>query len=158
MDHPSWRTMKRNVIAAAVSAGLGLASCAPQYSAPVQVQANNPSVTYKYHGDNELVQANQNAATFCNRYQAVPRTVNFGTDPDGSRVVVFECVQSSQTQEPVSQVNSKLTYNYRTDQELLNASRKAQAYCMDNGSPKVMSKIANNMNGTKTVTFKCVAQ
>jgi hypothetical protein len=158
MDHPSWCIVKRNVQVAAVLAGLLVASCVPQYSEPVQVQANNPSVTYKYHGDNELVQANQNAATFCNRYQAVPRTVNFGTDPDGSRVVVFECLQSSQPLVPVSQVNSNLTYNYRTDQELLNASRKAQAYCMDNGSPKVMSKIANNRNGTKTVTFKCVAR
>ena len=130
------------------------ASCAPHYSSPEQVQANNPSVTYKYSGDQELVQANQNAATFCNRYQSVPRTANFANDPDGGKVVVFECVQTSAAIPP-PQFNPNLAYNYRTDQELLDSSRNAQIYCVNNGSPQVISNIVTNANGTKTVTFQC---
>jgi hypothetical protein len=140
---------------ATVLAGLMLASCVPQYSAPVQVQANNPSVTYKYHGDEELVQANQNAAAFCNRYQSAPQTASFATDPDGSKIVVFECVQTSPPPAPLPQINSNLTATYQTDQELLEASRKAQAYCMNNGLPQMISNIVTNVNGTKTVTFQC---
>lgn len=131
-----------------------MASCSPEYSAPQQVQTSNPTVTYKYRSDQELVQANQNAANFCNRYQAAPRTANFANDPDGSRVVVFECVQTSQPA-PLSQVNPNLTYSYRTDQELLDASRNAQIYCMNSGAQQVVSNIVTNANGTKTVTFQC---
>jgi len=140
--------------AATVLAGLIVASCTPLYSSPEQVQAKNPSVTYKYNTDQELVQANQNAAAYCNRYQSVPRTANFANDPDGSRVVVFECVQTSAAV-PMQQYNPNLAYNYRTDQELLDASRNAQAYCMNNGSQQVISNMGTNVNGTKTVTFQC---
>ena len=140
---------------AAALTGLALAACTPQYSTPQQVQASNPTVTYKYRTDQELVQANQNAATFCTRYQAVARTTNFSNDPDGSKVVVFECVQTSPAPAPQPQFNPNLTYNYRTDQELLDASRNAQAYCMNSGAPRMSSNIVTNANGTKTITFQC---
>lgn len=135
-------------------AGLMLASCAPQFSSPQQVQATNPSVTYKYGSDQELVQANQNAATFCNRYQSVPRTANFADDPDGRKTVVFECIQASAAIPP-PQFNPNLAYNYRSDQELLDSSRNAQTYCINTGSQQVISNIVTNANGTKTVTFQC---
>jgi hypothetical protein len=152
----SHRFLKANVRMAAVMAGLAVASCTPQYAAPQQVEASNPTVTYKYRSDAELVQANQNAAIFCNRYQSVPRSTRFSNDPDGSSVVVFECVQQAPpaavTQAPV---NPSLTYNYKTDEELLRASRAAQVYCMNNGSRQVISNIATNANGTKTIFFQC---
>jgi len=141
--------------AATVLAGLMMASCAPLHSSPQQVQANNPSVTYKYNTDQELVQVNQSAATFCNRYQSVQRTMSFSNDPDGSRVVVFECVQTMPMAAPVPQFNPNLAYNYRTDQELLDSSRNAQTYCMNNGSQQVVSNIITNANGTRTVTYQC---
>jgi hypothetical protein len=125
-----------------------------QRSSPQQVQASNPSVTYKYRNDQELVQANQNATTFCGGYQSVPRTARFANDPDGSRVVVFECVQAPPAAPP-PQFNPNLTYSYRSDQELLDASRNAQIYCMNNGSSQVISNISTNANGTRTVTFQC---
>lgn len=149
------RFLNMTVAAAAVLVGLTVASCAPQYSSPTQVQANNPSVTYKYRNDQELAQANQSAATYCNRYQAAPRTMNFSNDPDGSRTVMFECVQTSPMASAPQQSNPNLTYTYRTDQELVAASRTAQTYCMNNGSQQVSSHIANNANGTKTATFQC---
>jgi hypothetical protein len=52
-------------------------------------------------------------------------------------------------------MNSNLTYTYRNDQELLEASRSAQNYCANSGSQQVISNIVTNANGTKTVTFQC---
>jgi len=149
----SCRFLKANVQAAAVLAGLMGAACGPEFSSPEEVRSSNPSVTYKYRDDQELVQANASAATFCSRYQSVPRTVNFATDPDGSRLVTFECVPSSGA--TAQQYNPNLTYTYRTDQELLDASRNAQTYCMNNGSQQVISNIVTNSDGSKTITFRC---
>ncbi len=148
------RFQKANVLTAAVLAGLMTASCAPQYSSPQQVRASNPTVTYKYRTDQDLIQANQNAITFCNQYRSMPRTASFSNDPDGSKVVVFECVQSPLATSPPP-YNSNLSYTYRTDQELLDASRNVQFYCMNNGSQQVISNIVTNTNGTRTVTFQC---
>jgi hypothetical protein len=153
MTANSCRSPIKNIRAAAVLAGLLVASCVPPYTSPQQVQASNPTVTYKYRSDQELLQANQNASTFCNRYQSVARTANFANDPDGSKVVIFECVQTAAASQ--QQFNPNLTYNYRSDQELLDASRNAQIYCMKNGSQQVISNIVANANGTKTVTFQC---
>jgi hypothetical protein len=136
-------------------AGLIVTSCAPQYSSPQQVQASNPTVTYKYHNDQELIEVHQTAVTFCSQYRAAPRPANFTNAQDGSRVVVFECVQSTMPMVSQPQYNPNLTYNYRTDQELLDASRNVQTYCMNNGSQQVTSNIVANTDGTRTVTFQC---
>lgn len=150
----SCRSMKLHALVATLLAGLVAASCAPMSTAPQQVQASHPNVTYKYRSDKELVQANQSAAEFCDRYRAVPQTTSFANDPDGSKVVVFDCVQtSSSAMSP--QFNSNLVHNYRSDQELLDASRNAQIYCASNGARQVTSNIVSNPNGTKTVTFQC---
>jgi hypothetical protein len=155
MTNKSRPSLKAGVKAAMVLAGLMVTSCAPiMDTSPEQVQASNPTVTYKYGSDQDLVQANQNAGIFCNRYQSVPRPVNFSNDPDGNKVVIFECIQSSAAV-PTPQYNPNLAYNYRSDQELLDASRNAQTYCMNNGSQQVISNMTTNSNGTKTVTFRC---
>jgi hypothetical protein len=151
----SRRPREGNVRAAAVLAGLLLSSCVPQYSSPQQVQASNPSVTYTYRSDQDLVQTNQTAATFCSRYQSVPRAANFTNNPDGSKAVIFECVPTIAPVAPSPQFNPNVAYNYRTDQELLDASRNAQIYCMNNGSPQTISNIVTNSDGSKTVTFQC---
>jgi hypothetical protein len=149
---PAKFRLYRNVTAAAL-AGLLVASCGPMQSSPQQVQATNPTVTYKYRSDQELVQTNQRASEFCSQYQSAPRAVQFATDPDGGRVVIFECVQMAAA--PVPQSNPNLTYTYQTDQELLDASRNAQMYCSSNGSQEVISNVVTNANGTRTVIFQC---
>jgi hypothetical protein len=128
-------------------------ACEPYSSSPKQIEASNPTVTYKYHSDDELIQTNQLAATFCDRYQSVPQPVSFGTDASGERIVVFECTAGSAAGRPYS--NSDLTYTYRTDKELMDVSRNARAYCMNTGSSEVVSNVVSNGNGTKTVTFQC---
>lgn len=151
----SRRLLKLNAGGAAALASLMATACVPQYPPPQQVQSSNPSVTYKYHSDQELLQVNQSATTFCNQYRSLPRPTNFTSSPDGSKVVVFECVQMATPMSQQSQFNPNLTYTYRTDQELLDASRNAQIYCMNNGSPQVISNIATNPDGTRTVAFQC---
>lgn len=137
-------------------AALMMASCAPLHrSSPQQVEASKPSVTYKYRNDDELIQANERAVTFCNQYQFMPRVESFSNDPDGSKVVVFECVPSSSQQTAMPRQNPNLTYTYRTDQELLDVSRRAQLYCMNSGSPQMTSNIVRNADGSSTVTFRC---
>jgi len=144
---------------AAVLTALLVSACAPQYSAPQQVTATNPSVTYKYRGDQELLQANQNAMTFCGQYRSVPRTASITDSPDGGKSVVFECDAMAPGAVPVQPYNPNVAYNYRTDQDLLDASRNAEMYCMsNNGSQRAISTVVTNPNGTKTVTFQCVAR
>ncbi|MCJ7814645.1 MAG: hypothetical protein MUP31_01210 [Xanthomonadales bacterium] len=140
-----------------VCATLTLASCAStRNSSPVQVAASNPTVTYKYRNDDELIQANQQAMTFCQQYQALPRAQSFAHDSDSRNIVVFECVASSMFAAPAARrPDSDLAYNFRTDQDLLDVSRDAQVYCLNNGAPEMNSDITVHSNGSKTVTFHC---
>ena len=136
-------------VATALAAVLATAC---SYNTPKQVAASNPTVSYKYHNDDELVQTNDMASAFCSRYQSIPRSVSFKRDGDDD-VVVYECVSTSRSS--VSNFDPNLSYTYRTDQELLNGSQNAQAYCLENGSSRVVSHIVRNSNGTRTVTFQC---
>ena len=137
-------------------AALLLASCSMP-GAPKQVDANNPSVTYKYANDDQLIEANQRAITYCGEYESMPSQGRFSRDPDGSNIVVFECISGTLSSAPTNQSDSGLTYNYRTDQELLDVSRNAQTYCVNHGSPEMDSTITLNSDGSKTVTFSCNA-
>jgi hypothetical protein len=138
----------------AVLAVGALASCGPMASSPQQVQASSPTVTYNYRSDQELVQANRNATTFCGQYQTTPRTATIANNPDGSRTVVFECVRTASAP-PAPSAAPGQSYTYRTDQELVQASQSASAYCMSYGSQPMTSSIVNNPDGTRTVTFRC---
>lgn len=117
------------------------------------MQASNPTVTYNYRTDQELVKANQNAATYCNQYQASPRTGNITANADGSKAVVFECVPS--TVPAASPGTPSQSYTYRTDQELVQASQTANAYCQGYSAQPMTSTIMSNADGTRTVTFVC---
>ena len=131
-----------------------VAACGPMASSQQPVQSSSPSVTYNYRTDQELLLANQNATTFCSQYQTAPRTANLTNNADGSRTVVFECVRTAASPPPAP-VNPNLSYSYRTDQELVQASQTASAYCRQNGSLPMTSRVVTNADGTKTVTFQC---
>ena len=148
-------------IVAVIAAGV-LSSCAPANRPPETIAAQNPSVTYKYRGDQELLRANQQASAFCNQYGTVPRTVNLTNNTDGTNTVIFECVKGAApttvmtTPAPVPSPNPGLTYSYRTERELLDSSRRADAYCMQYGQRMVStSSIVTNVDGSRTVTFQC---
>lgn len=140
---------------AATFAALMTVSCVSTRSSPQQVDVSNPTVTYKYRNDDELIQANMRAMTYCDQYQSLPQTEHFGHDSDGSNIVVFGCLARSASAAPRRQLNSDLTYNFQTDQELLDVSRDAQVYCLNSGQPDMGSTIVVHSNGSKTVTFGC---
>ena len=135
-----------------VGAGI-LASCAELPSSQQPVQASNPSVTYNYRTDQELLQANQNATAYCSQYQTAPRTANITNNSDGSKAVVFECVRTTLPAPPPTAPSQ--SYTYRTDQELVQASQTAGAYCLKNGSQPMTSSMVTNADGSRTVTFQC---
>ena len=147
----------RGLSIALLAAG-SLAACAQTVPTPPQaVQATSPTVTYNYRTDQELVTANQGATTFCNQYQTVPRTSNITNNSDGSKTVVFECVRTTAAlpaPAPVP-VSPPLSYSYRTDQELVQASQTASAYCSQNGALPMTSRVTTNADGSRTVTFQC---
>jgi hypothetical protein len=117
------------------------------------VQSSNPSVTYNYRTNEELLQANRNATVYCNQYQTAPRTANITNNPDGSKAVVFECVRTALP--AASPPAPSLSYTYRTDQELVQASQTAGAYCAKYGTQPMTSTMATSSDGTRTVTFQC---
>ncbi|SEH25915.1 hypothetical protein [Magnetospirillum fulvum] len=147
-------------LATTIMVGMLVASCAPVATAPQQVQSNLPNVTYRYSADQDLVQANQSAASYCTPYQSVPRAKMFSTDPDGSKTVVFECVRVAIVPVPLpvspQTYNPNLIYSFRSDQELVDASRSAQSYCLSNGAEQVISTIGTSASGLRTITFQCV--
>jgi len=142
-----------NVSAIALFAAGALAACATFSSSQQPVQSSNPSVTYNYRTDQELLQANQNATAFCNPYQTTPRTSSITTNADGSKAVRFECVRT--TLPAPAPTPPTQSYTYRTDQELVQASQTASASCPKSSSQPIASSIVTNSDGTKTVTFQC---
>ena len=155
MIQESCRFVQVHIRMAAALLALLVASCAQPSTSPEQVQSSNPSVTYKYHNDQELLQVDQSAATYCSQYKGLPQATNFTPDPNGGNDVVFQCVPPTTQATSQVPVNPNLTYTFGSDTELLNDSRNAQTYCMNNGSSQVTSNITTNADGTKTVTFQC---
>jgi hypothetical protein len=66
------------------------------------------------------------------------------------------CVASSRGPTQVRADSPSVTYNYRTDQDLLQASQNAAIYCSQYQSVERTSRIANNGDGSNTVVFDCV--
>jgi hypothetical protein len=157
IDQVQGRIKRAKVWTVALLAAGVVAACAPLPSPSSQqpVQTTNPSVTYTYRTDQELLQANQNATTYCARYQTAPRTMNITNNPDGSKGVSFDCVPT--TLPMPAPANPNLTYTYRTDQELVQASQTAGVYCQKYGSRPMTSTMVVNADGTRTVTFQCGA-
>jgi hypothetical protein len=142
----------RRLNIALLAAG-AVAACSQMPSSQQPVQSSNPSVTYNYRTDQELLKANQNATTYCGQYQTAPRTAGLTSNAGGSKTVVFECVRTALS--AAAPVNPNLSYTYRTDQELVQASQTANAYCLKYGSQPVTSNMVTNSDGTKSVTFQC---
>jgi hypothetical protein len=145
----------RGLSIALLAAGT-VAACAQLPSSQQPVQASNPTVTYNYRTDQELLQANQNATTHCGQYQTAPRTASLTNNADGSKTAVFECVRTTLPAPPPTTPGQ--SYTYRTDQELVQSSQTATAYCLKYGSQPMTSSIVTNANGTRTATFQCGAR
>ncbi len=149
----------RHAARAAIVLGTTLlaAACAQQSSPPQQVRTDNPSVTYKYLGDQELISANQKAVVYCNQFQSVPSTKVISETSDGLKQVVFDCVPTTTPGlMPAPSYSPATSYTYRTDQELLAGSRNAEIYCMNQGNQRAVSTVMTNPDGSKTLSSRCV--
>lgn len=141
------------IIAASCAIPLLLTACGSSRHEPQAVAATNPTITYNYRGDRELLQANQNAMTYCSQYKALPHTVRISDGSEG-RTVLFECVPTASVAE--TQFAPDTPYRYRTDEELLDNSRSASRYCRAHGGENAVSSVTTAPDGTRTVTYQCV--
>ena len=69
---------------------------------------------------------------------------------------VASCSQLPSSQQPVQSTNPGVTYNYRTDQELLKANQNATTYCGQYQTTPRTAGLTNNPDGSKAVVFECV--
>jgi len=141
----------------AVAAVVIMTACTPAASLPDQVAATNPTVTYNYHGDAALIEANRRAMTFCDPYQSSPQAAGVTDASDGGKTVVFQCVKAPAPVMSQMPYSPNINSTYRSDQELLNASQNARVYCLNNGKQGLTSKTSTNASGVKTVEFSCDA-
>ncbi len=75
-------------------------------------------------------------------------------EANGTTTAEFECIPAPVAAAP-RPVAPGMTYSYRNDQELLDASRSAQSLCAPTGAP-MSSTVVTDVNGNRTVTFQCV--
>lgn len=134
-----------------------LAACGSPNYPPRQVESDNPSVTYVYRGDAELVEANEKAITYCSQYRASPTTSQITNESGGKKRVTFNCIANPPTA-VAPQPLANTGYIYRTDQELLTAATNAAQYCYSLAGQRAVSTMVNNPDGTRTITFQCVAR
>ncbi len=80
-------------------------------------------------------------------------TATLTSNADFSKTAVFECVRTAVP--APAPVNPNLSYTYRTDQELVQASQTASAYWLRYGSQPMSSSMMANSDGTRTATFQC---
>ncbi len=117
----SWASVRVAAILAAAGAASSCVASSSSHSLE-QVRASPPSVTYAYDDDEELLQAEQNALTFCSRYNSTPEPARITSSSNvGTKDVTFECGPNPPAAVVVPQPvpGPNLTYSYRTDQELL---------------------------------------
>jgi hypothetical protein len=171
MAHPvSHRIRAAGILTAALLATGFLAACdASSYSLsipnfmsdtappspPEQVGDPKLRVTYNYRGDQESMQASQKAAAFCAQYQSRAHILHSDDELDGTTTAEFECLPGIPAAAAPPLAAHSMTYSYRNDQELLNATHNAQSQCPPSDNP-VTSTISIDSNGNRTVTFQCV--
>nr|WP_321983439.1 hypothetical protein [uncultured Lichenicoccus sp.] len=132
-----------------------LVSCAEPSSPPQQVQAANPTVTYNYRGDQELIKASQSAEVYCSKYSATARSQSITDTSDGGKSAVFECAPAAVPATSSQALIPGQTYNYQTDQELLTRTRDADAYCQSINAHSAVSVLGTNTDGSRNVSFSC---
>jgi len=146
----------RPAVLVALAAG-GLTACVASPSPPQPVEETIPTVTYNYRSDQELAAASRAADDHCRRYNGRPRTANITNNPDGSNTVVFACdrmAAASVAPAPMPPPPT-VSYTYRSDQDLVNATRTAEVYCANYNTRPSPARMSQNADGSRVVTFDC---
>jgi hypothetical protein len=55
----------------------------------------------------------------------------------------------------MSTAPAALDYPYRDDRGLIDAVNQAQRYCMENNANARSTRVTNNADGSRTVSFEC---
>jgi hypothetical protein len=152
----------------------GLAACVAAPREPQAVSATKPTITYSYTDDRSLMEATRKAEAYCGPYNSWPRTDSFYNRPEGGRNVTFVCDQprtaaavAPQSAVIVSQpavvapsavptTPPAVSYSYRDDRGLVEASNMAARYCMGYSAQARSTLVQSNVDGSKTITFDCV--
>ena len=72
-------------------------------------------------------------------------------------ILATACAPVHQPPREVETRQPAVSYNYNSDDGLVEANSKARAYCSQYAStPSLHGTIVDNEDGTKTVTFECV--
>jgi len=148
-----------------------LAACGTgrPYSEPVS--STKPTITYAYNDDRALMDATNKAQSYCATYNAWPRTDSIYNKPEGGRNVTFVCDQPRNA--PVSTTTTSavivpnpaiapaptqpvVSYSYRDDRGLVEATGMATRYCNGYGAQARSTSVQGNVDGSKTITFDCV--
>jgi hypothetical protein len=116
-------------------------------------------VSYEYGDDNGLIDATRKAETFCEQYNAWPTAVDFD-GRSGEHHVTFACdqpriVAAAPPTVVVPSPQPPLTYPYRDDRGLVDALSQAQRYCLGLNANARSTRVTNNADGSRTVTFEC---
>ena len=151
---PSQFLSRGLAISLAIFAAVAVVACAPVSTPrePVQVEVEAPEVSYKFYTDEELIEANNRARAYCNQYASTPSIQGkITTNQDGSKTVTFQCIQAA----PKAPAPPLETYNYRTDNDLLQTMNSAEAYCARSGQVASFN-VSTNAAGTQTLTYRCI--
>jgi len=155
MTHPiAYRARTLGLMSVAIVALGTLAACGSPSQPPHEVRADQPRVTFNYRGEDERMHADRRADEFCSRYQSVGHTVRVSEESNGSVTAEYECVPAPAPVVVAPRPAPSMTYSFRNDQELLDASRSAQSQCAPSSSP-MTSMVTTDGNGNRTVTFQC---
>jgi hypothetical protein len=136
-----------------------LAACSAYSRPAVETSSSKPTVSYVYGDDQGLLDATRKAETFCAQYNAWPTAAGFEARSDG-RHLTFVCDQQ-RTSSPapatvvVPPAPPALNYPYRDDRGLIDAVNQAQRYCMGFNANARSTRVTNNADGSRTVSFEC---
>lgn len=138
-----------------------VASCGTTGGRAIPVQETAPSVSYDYTGDEGLIDATFQAEAYCRQFNSWPTTTSMDVASGGGSTVTFVCDQTratayTGTQPPPLPANPTVSYSYRNDQGLIDATNQAQRHCADFGAHARSYTVTTGADGGRTVVFECV--
>lgn len=147
-------------VATVLLLGVAVVACTTSGRA-VPVQETAPTVSYDYTDDEGLIDATLQAEAYCRQFNSWPVTADMHLGARGSNTVTFVCnqertVTGARAQTPPLPANPTVSYTYRDERELIDATTQAQRYCADFGAYARSTTVTHRAGVGRTVVFECV--